>query len=715
MLLEGHRSIVHKMAFSPDVGRLASASFDGSLRLWDTSSGADITALVPTDGSRVSCITFSPDGQKLASGTEGGSLALWDARSGELLSLVLHTHDAEIFDVRFSGDGQRLLTASYDQIIRIWNVNLDTLEATEKDHSFGKYLQRVTFTPGEQGILSGRRQFLVHYDLETFTIIHSPIPPLAAPIMSIACSPIDAWFATGHHDGTVLTWDATSLTHKNILFMGNNYPVQGAGHTCFSASGTYLASKCYDVRLWHVTRDEFAEIRLTDAHRETKILAFSSDSRRLASMSEFDLRIWETSTGDLLQMMYNGRSLAVNAAVALSHDLNLVAMGNDRGTIQVCTPLTGGVNLEEPTSAIVALSFSPNGDFVATASHDASLKLWNTSTSELIWALESHHSYPLNSLVFSPDGLFVITVGYFDPMKIWNVRNGDEHILASSEVSQEAVKRIDFSDDGSLFALAFHSPILICIWNTRALVEQQDVLHELHGVPLPSNVMKFSSDNQLIALGLGSNIAVQHIINGTLLSTAAPNDAPIAQMAFSRMCDRLVTVTSYPYQIDLWSVTTELTHIAQIDFDNASPRAPLYIAPDSKYLVYGSLIWDITNPIPEPWTNRDLPRSLTGSTDLVQSLLSYGDGCIHFLSPPGRILLIPEHLGVIPSGDLLKPWRNWCAYGNTIALATRSGVPLIIDCSPMLRQMRPILADADDRSPLSSPGNATCRVIGEGT
>lgn len=683
MLLEGHRSLVHKMAFSPDVGRLASASHDGSLRLWDTSSGADITALVPTDGSRVSCITFSPDGQKLASGTRNGSLALWDAKSGELLSLVLHTHNEDIFDIQFSSDGQRLLSASRDEIIRIWSVNLDTLEAMANDHSFGKNLQCVAFTPGEQGVLSGGHHTLVHYDLETFTLMRSRL--LAEPIKSIACSPTDAWFATGHDDRTILMWDATSFTQKDILFVGNGNGMQGAAHTCFSASGTYLASMCDQVRLWHLTRDGFAQIPLTDAHRKTKLLTFSSDSKRLASMSVIDLRIWETSTGDVLQLMDIERSLVVNTAVALSHDLNLVAVSNDRGAIQVYTPLTEAVNLKEPTSAIEDLSFSPNGEFVATASRDASLKLWNTSTGGLIWASENHYSYPLNSLVFSPDGLFVITVGHFDPMRIWNVRNGDEHISASSEISQEVVGRIDFSDDGSLFALAFHSPILICIWNTRALVEQQDVLHELHDIPFPPDAMTLSSDNQLIALGRGHNIAVKHIINGTLLSTDASKPISIVQMAFSRMCDRLVTVNSFPGQIDLWSITTELTHIAQINFDDATPRAPLYIAPDSKYLIYGSLIWDITSPIPEPWTNRDLPRSLTGSTGLVQSLLSYGSGCIHLLSPPGRILLIPEHLGVIPSGNLFAPWGNWCAYGNTIALATRSGVPLIIDCSPMLR------------------------------
>jgi WD40 repeat protein len=332
---------------------------------------------------------------------------------------------------------------------------------------------------------------------------------------------------------------------------------------------------------------------------------------------------------------------------------------------------------------------------VATASPGASLKLWNTSTGELIWALENHYSYPLKSLVFSPDGLLVITAGYSNPMTIWNVRNGDEHLSAISELSQKVVDHIDFSDDGSLFALTVHSLLLIRIWDTRALVEQRDVLHELHGVPFTLDAMKLSSDNQLIALGGRETIAVKDIINGTLLSAHAPSGLKITQMAFSRMCDRLVTVSSrmcyrlftvssISSWIDLWSLTTELTHTTRIDFDDATLRAPLYITPDRKYLVYGSLIWDISNPIPQPWTNRDLPRSLTDSTGLVQSLLSYGGGYIHSLSPRGRILLIPEHLGVIRSGVLYAPWSNWSAYGNTIALATKSGIPLIIDCSPML-------------------------------
>src|SRR5262249_45752220 len=78
---EGHRGGVFDIDFSPDGKTLASASLDGSVRLWDVASGQAIgTPTGHTD--EVFGVAFSPDGSRLASTSSDGTVRLWDVATG---------------------------------------------------------------------------------------------------------------------------------------------------------------------------------------------------------------------------------------------------------------------------------------------------------------------------------------------------------------------------------------------------------------------------------------------------------------------------------------------------------------------------------------------------------------------------------------------------------------------------------------------------------
>ena len=72
------------MTFSLDGRRLASCSYDSTVRLWDADTGAALHTLEGHSGG-VNEVTFSPDGRRLASCSEDKTVRLWDADTGMTL------------------------------------------------------------------------------------------------------------------------------------------------------------------------------------------------------------------------------------------------------------------------------------------------------------------------------------------------------------------------------------------------------------------------------------------------------------------------------------------------------------------------------------------------------------------------------------------------------------------------------------------------------
>jgi WD40 repeat protein len=129
--LLGLTSIVLGVAFSPDGKRLATASLDGTGKVWDATSGEELLTL-NRHTNTVCRITFSLDGKGLATASWDRTARVWDASSGEELLTLSHTH--EVQSIAFSPNGRRLATASADRAVRVYVLNIEDLMVLARTH-----------------------------------------------------------------------------------------------------------------------------------------------------------------------------------------------------------------------------------------------------------------------------------------------------------------------------------------------------------------------------------------------------------------------------------------------------------------------------------------------------------------------------------------------------------------------------------------------------
>jgi WD40 repeat protein len=148
LLLKGHKSLVPDLMFSPDGLRIASASWDESVRVWDAHNGQEIQSL---NGHTdiVDAVAFSPDGRRIASAGRDHTMRIWDLESGqEVLALRGHSElrgRSDIFrgrsdinrSVAFDPDGRRIVSSSWDRTVKILDARTWTPELRAETESIG--------------------------------------------------------------------------------------------------------------------------------------------------------------------------------------------------------------------------------------------------------------------------------------------------------------------------------------------------------------------------------------------------------------------------------------------------------------------------------------------------------------------------------------------------------------------------------------------------
>jgi len=419
-ILREHTDNVTSIALSPDGLIIASGSYDGTIRLWNFKTGQVVQQL-PTKEMSLSTVSFSPDGQYLAyayADYDDSSIYIWNLNKN-CQQCILKGHRTTVRSISYSRDGITVITASDDGTIRIWDVRKGRCSKILRDD--GKFVRSAVYSPDERYIASTSCDSAIRiWDADKGVLIRK-LEGHMDVATNVVFSDDGSMLASTSEDYTIRVWDTTTWECKHCLKGHQRYVLSAA----FSPDNLLLVSGSLDntIRIWEL-EDGQCLGHLDDHSERVNSVLFHPDGNFFISSSyDTTIRIWELFPNHPKKVSRNDVSVFTNSYMNSKGDL----MVDIHGFREICIKeKESGTILREGighTDDVYGACFSPDDKYIASASMDKTIRIWDAETLECINVLKGHKG-DVTSVSFSPNGQYIVSASADDSIRVWDVSTG---------------------------------------------------------------------------------------------------------------------------------------------------------------------------------------------------------------------------------------------------------------------------------------------------
>ena len=628
-VLRGHAARVTDVAFSPDGLKMASASEDGSARLWDFSVPA------PGGGSALRghigaahVVAFSPDGTRLATGGDDGKVYLWrlDAPEPATTGVALAGHESSVRVVTWHPDGKRLASGDDAGTIALWSADAPEAPLSSRAAHEGP-ITALVFDHGETPTLwSGAddrlaRRWSLREDGGLAKL--RTLDEHEGGVTAVAVSDDDRWAATATTSGEVMLWPLWTPRKRGrgkgsaalppIPLEGNQDAVAAVA---FTPDGRWLVSGGGGgVRMWNIqVKDPSDSSILMPGHTgDITDMALAAGNRAVTSATDNRVRVWdlEKSQKVLVAEDFEGHRDAVRA-VAVSPDGLRIVSGGDDHTVRVWDAFD-----RSPGRGASVLRVGPSAvqDYAVT---ESGLVLGVSTDTAKIWALPDRGRWRVPRVLEGGRGSF--SAGAFDTagehaavgtetgqIYVWTLAEAAPVVL---EGHAGTINGLAFLPDGRLVSVSSDRSVML--WELDA--PQTPTTWNAHGDEVHA-VVAAQSGEFVFTGGLDGSLVRWTVADGTALSMPG-HEGEVLQLRLSPDGTRLASASA-DRRARVWDVASGKPELVLRGHDEAV-RAVAFGR--RRWLATGGadakiLVWDLTSEHPD-----ESPRALVGHEQSVTAL-----------------------------------------------------------------------------------------------
>ncbi len=433
---------------------IVAGNLTGVVMIRKTSTG-ELVKKISAHDKPILSVRFNPDEKLLATASSDGTVRLWNAKTYDLIQTFQHQTAVLKFD--FSPDGSKIVSATNKDIVmltdnnlanktavHIWDVKTGQRLKTISDYT--DKVSKVEFSPDSQQMIfantDGTIKAFAPYTRKYQYIVDTPYSIRSISVHPSGKSMLSFNNTAFNPGGSVIT-----ATVNNKISFWNTSDGKFTGEIDIAGDGIFevffnLDRRTITVRSFNQQRDREGIIydRNTsslldfETRKFTKLLSediseaviISRDGQLLAGAvpgecsTASTLGVWKIETGDLLFKVYahciiNSTIFDVTRQVVLTAgwDSAIKAWNINNGHLLY--------TLDSQASNNTVIVFSPDEKIIASGNSQGSIELWDIQNKSLLITLQGH-TEEISSIAFSPDGRLLASGSSDGTVRLWGVK-----------------------------------------------------------------------------------------------------------------------------------------------------------------------------------------------------------------------------------------------------------------------------------------------------
>lgn len=473
---DAHKDDISGLVLSKNDEYLVSASFDGSIKVWNLENKDLLHRLDNNLPYKITAIALAEEENCIIACSQG-DIHIWDLNAQSLIHTIENGHQEEISNSRYLKNGGKIITTSIDKTIKIWKFGCwDLLYSFEEAHV--SPILGLAVTENERyAITTSKNGSISIWDVNIYDHICAFSNAHKDGIQGVAISNDNRFIVCASWDQAVSVWDIEARTHLHTFTEVATRELTGL---VLTRDNRFIICVDMDGRIYYL--DIFAQVKNHELQKvdasPIEDLKLSRDNSWIVSIeADGTINVWSFKTRELWHT-FKSEGEKEFRTIDISPDNNTIASGAADRSIDLWDIMKKEHICSFERShrgEILCVSFSNDGSKLVSCCTQELICVWDVRQKALKYRIEDAHENWITCVIFTNDGQYVLSSSNDKSIKVWDYEQ-EECVHTFANAHKERIRSIKLtSDDQLLVSCSFDRTIKV--WN----LQTKNFVHKFQG------------------------------------------------------------------------------------------------------------------------------------------------------------------------------------------------------------------------------------------